>query len=66
MSLVVILVALTFGSVLLDPVDMRWTFGAREPYVTYRRVGCRRVGLVDAIARWFKLRLDETFEKERD
>ena len=23
-----------------DPLDMRWTFGAHEPYTMYRRMGC--------------------------
>ena len=38
----------------LDPLDMRWTFGAHEPYAMYRRVGRRCTGGVDGNARWLR------------
>ena len=34
----------------IDPVDVRWTFGAHEPYTMYRRIGRRTTGGVDGNA----------------
>lgn len=39
---------------LLDPLDMRWTFGAHEPFPMYRRVGRRCTGGIDGNARWLR------------
>ena len=36
----------------LDPVDVRWTFGAHEPMPMYRRMGRRSTGAIDGNARW--------------
>ena len=36
----------------LNPLDMRWTFGAHEPYAMYRRVGERCTGGIQGNARW--------------
>ena len=36
----------------LNPIDMRWTFGAHEPYTMYRRVGRRCTGDIDGNALW--------------
>ncbi len=38
----------------LDPLDMRWTFGAHEPYTMYRRVGARCTGGVQGGALWLR------------
>lgn len=38
----------------LDPLEMRWTFGAHEPFAMYRRVGRKCTGGVDGNARWLK------------
>jgi len=38
----------------LCPLDMRWTFGAHEPYTMYRRVGRRCTGGIEGNARWLK------------
>jgi len=37
-----------------DPIDMRWTFGAHEPYAMYRRVGKRCTGGVQGGALWLQ------------
>ena len=37
-----------------DPLDMRWTFGAHEPYTMYRRVGARCTGGVQGGALWLR------------
>ena len=42
----------------LNPLDMRWTFGAHEPYTMYRRIGKHSTGGVDGNARWVKPWLD--------
>ena len=42
----------------LDPLDMRWTFGAHEPYTMYRRVGRHCTGGIDGNARWLKPWMD--------
>ncbi len=42
----------------LDPLGMRWTFGAHEPYTMYRRVGRHCTGGIDGNARWLKPWLD--------
>lgn len=42
----------------LSPLDMRWTFGAHEPYAMYRRIGRRTTGGIDGNARWVKPWLD--------
>ena len=42
----------------LDPLEMRWTFGAHEPYTMYRRVGRHCTGGIDGNARWVKPWLD--------
>ena len=42
----------------LDPLTMRWTFGAHEPYTMYRRVGRHCTGGIDGNARWLKPWLD--------
>ena len=46
--------AVVAGSVALEPLDMRWTFGAHEPYAMYRRVGRRCTGGIDGNARWLR------------
>ena len=42
----------------IDPLDIRWTFGAHEPYTMYRRVGRHCTGGVDGNARWVRQWLD--------
>lgn len=42
----------------LDPLTMRWTFGAHEPYTMYRRVGRHCTGGIDGNAKWLKPWLD--------
>lgn len=42
----------------LSPLDMRWTFGAHEPYTMYRRVGNRCTGGIDGNAKWLKPWMD--------
>lgn len=41
-----------------NPLDMRWTFGAHEPYTMYRRVGRHCTGGIDGNAKWLKPWLD--------
>ena len=36
----------------LDPLTVRWTFGAHEPYTMYRRVGRNCTGSIDGNAKW--------------
>ena len=43
---------------MLDPLSMRWTFGAHEPYTMYRRVGAKCTGGIDGNAKWVKDWLD--------
>ena len=38
----------------LDPLDMRWTFGAHEPFPMYRRVGRHCTGGIDGNAEWLR------------
>ena len=38
----------------LNPLDMRWTFGAHEPYTMYRRMGVRSTGGIDGNAYWLR------------
>jgi len=54
MSSLLLFAALALGAVDLDPIEMRWTFGAHEPYMMYRRVGRRCTGGIDGNARWLK------------
>jgi hypothetical protein len=42
----------------MDPLEMRWTFGAHEPYTMYRRVGRHCTGGIDGNARWLKPWMD--------
>ncbi len=42
----------------LNPLEMRWTFGAHEPLTMYRRVGKKCTGGIDGNARWVKDWLD--------
>lgn len=58
MITLVLLGALCLGSIDLNPLDMRWTFGAHEPYTMYRRVGRHCTGGVDGNAEWVKPWLD--------
>ena len=58
MSMTILLAALTLGTVDLNPLDLRWTFGAHEPYTMYRRVGRHCTGGVDGNAEWVKPWLD--------
>ena len=44
--------ALGASALSLDPVDVRWTFGAHEPMPMYRRMGRRSTGAIDGNARW--------------
>ena len=37
-----------------DPLDMRWTFGAHEPYTMYRRMGIRSTGGIHGNAYWLR------------
>ena len=53
--LLIILFSFFLGSAAaqdLNPLDMRWTFGAHEPYTMYRRVGKKCTGGIDGNARW--------------
>lgn len=44
--------ALMVGAEALDSLDMRWTFGAHEPFTMYRRNGKRTTGGIEGSARW--------------
>ena len=46
------------ATVTLNPLDMRWTFGAHEGYTMYRRVGRHCTGGIDGNAKWVKPWLD--------
>lgn len=46
------LTTLMFATLALNPLDMRWTFGAHEPYTMYRRVGKNCTGGIEGNARW--------------
>ena len=50
------MIALTLlaAAVSLNPLDMRWTFGAHEPYTMYRRMGVRSTGGIDGNACWLR------------
>ena len=37
-----------------DPLDMRWTFGAHEPYTMYRRMGVRSTGGIYGNCYWLR------------
>ena len=37
-----------------DPIDMRWTFGAHEPYTMYRRMGIWSTGGICGNSYWLK------------
>lgn len=52
------LFALAAGAVAFDPLDMRWTFGAHEPFAMYRRVGRHCTGGIDGNAEWVRPWLD--------
>ena len=41
-----------------ETLDMRWTFGAHEPFAMYRRNGKRTTGGIEGSARWVKPWLD--------
>lgn len=53
-----LLATVILGATDLDPLDMRWTFGAHEPFPMYRRVGRRCTGGIDGNARWLRPWLD--------
>ena len=42
----------------LDPLTLRWTFGAHEPYMMYRRMGKKSTGGIEGSAKWLKDWLD--------
>lgn len=42
----------TEGSLKIDPLTTRWTFGAHEPFTMYRRVGRICTGAIDGNAQW--------------
>ena len=54
---VVLLPVLALG-VELDPLDMRWTFGAHEPITMYRRKGVRTTGGIEGGSKWVASWLD--------
>ena len=58
MNITLILAALALGTVDVNPLTTRWTFGAHEPYTMYRRVGRHCTGGIDGNARWLKPWLD--------
>jgi len=55
---VMIMIALGAAGALPEAIDLRWTFGAHEPYTMYRRVGRHCTGGIDGNARWLKPWLD--------
>jgi len=55
---VALLTGATALAVDLNPLGLRWTFGAHEPYAMYRRVGRHCTGGIDGNARWLKPWLD--------
>ena len=58
LSATAVLCAIAAQGVELDPLEMRWTFGAHEPYTMYRRVGRHCTGGIDGNARWLKPWMD--------
>ena len=48
----------TLAATGLDSLDMRWTFGAHEPFTMYRRNGKRTTGGIEGSARWVRPWLD--------
>ena len=46
--------ALPAAAVELNPLDMRWTFGAHEPYTMYRRMGVRSTGGIHGNCFWLR------------
>lgn len=36
----------------MDPLDMRWTFGAHEPITMYRRKGVKTTGGIEGSSKW--------------
>ena len=42
----------------LNPLDMRWTFGAHEPITMYRRKGVRTTGGIEGSSKWVASWLD--------
>ena len=48
----------TESSAGLDPLDMRWTFGAHEPITMYRRKGVRTTGGIEGSSKWVASWLD--------
>ena len=42
----------------IDPLDMRWTFGAHEPFTMYRRNGKRTTGGIEGSSHWVRPWLD--------
>ena len=47
-----------FAPIEIDNTTARWTFGAHEPYMMYRRVGRRCTGGIDGNAKWLKPWMD--------
>ena len=43
-----------FAPIEIDHLTARWTFGAHEPYMMYRRVGRRCTGGIDGNAKWLR------------
>lgn len=50
--LVAALFALAAGAETINPLDMRWTFGAHEPITMYRRKGGRTTGGIEGGSKW--------------
>ena len=48
------MMAVLLTATTLNPLDMRWTFGAHEPYTMYRRMGVRSTGGIDGNACWLR------------
>ena len=49
-----VLAPMAFSYTAPDPLDMRWTFGAHEPYTMYRRMGVRSTGGIPGNAYWLR------------
>ena len=56
--LVAALFALAAGAETINPLDMRWTFGAHEPITMYRRKGVRTTGGIEGSSKWVASWLD--------
>ena len=56
--LVAVLFALAAGAETINPLDMRWTFGAHEPITMYRRKGVRTTGGIEGSSKWVASWLD--------